>query len=253
MKYINEWKSFNVSPEEKMSNLVNKILNNNPGGDSFFDKVDDIIKDPNNIDIILSIFNRIYQKYGNNYNLSLSGSFGSYILSLIKSKKIKCKGTIVLFNGSVTSHKNKMGLITKDKNVEVKYNNDDINDKRFIFVDDSYYSGTTEKLINQYLNTSNSSIIYTYVIYDGNDQKDNNRYSLYKYYDHHNGRKLSSEDLLKKAYKIDIDIIDEIKPLIDKGDIKTNRDLISRINDIYKKSGMDKYIDPRNFNYDNQI
>ena len=53
--------------------------------------------------------------------------------------------------------------------------NGDISNKKFIFIDDSYFSGTTEKVIEKYLNKFNSTIEKTYVIYDGNINKDRNR------------------------------------------------------------------------------
>ncbi len=59
--------------------------------------------------------------------------------------------------------------------------------------------------------------------------------------------------MLNKLNKIDNVNIEEISRLIDNGDIKTNRDLIKAVNYYWKKDGLDRFIDPRNFNFDHQF
>ena len=53
----------------------------------------------------------------------------------------------------------------------------------FIFVDDSYYSGTTRDIINAELNKYGGKITRTFVVYDGSKEKDDSVFSLYRYYD----------------------------------------------------------------------
>lgn len=252
MLYIVEYNLYK-SPEKKINNIVNNIIDKVPGGDKFFDMLDDEIKDPKNIDITIALFKKIYDKYNYNYNLVLSGSFGESVLDLISKGVIKCLGTIVVFTGSLTSHKNKMGIISSNKEVKIKFQSNNIRNKEFIFVDDSYYSGTTYKLIDKFISTKGSNIKEVYVIYDGNDTKDKNRHSLYSYYDNHSGRSLDKSQLINKLNKVDNVNTIEISKLINNGEIKTNRDLINAINYYWKKDGIDRYIDPRNFNFDNQF
>ena len=195
MKHIVEYNQYSESPEEKLNNIVEDILHQEGGGEQFFDRIDDVIKDPKNLDITLSLFNKIYEKYNHDYNLVVSGSFGKKLLELNKKGKIHCSGTFVLMVGSITSHQNKMGLITKNKEVKIEFQDEEIEKgKEFIFVDDSYYSGTTYKLIKKFLEDRGSTIKEVYVIYDGNDKKEDNRYSLYSYYDKHSGRELVAID-----------------------------------------------------------
>ena len=254
MKHIVEYNQYSESPEEKLNNIVEDILHQEGGGEQFFDRIDDVIKDPKNLDITLALFNKIYEKYNHDYNLVVSGSFGKKLLELNKKGKIHCSGTFVLMVGSITSHQNKMGLITKNKEVKIEFQDEEIEKgKEFIFVDDSYYSGTTYKLIKKFLEDRGSTIKEVYVIYDGNDKKEDNRYSLYSYYDKHSGREWDKQTLLSRLEKIKGSNIEDIKPLILNGEIKTNRDLISAINFYWRKSGVDKLIDPRNFNFAHQI
>lgn len=257
MKYILEYNSHSESTEQKLENIVEDILHQEGGGEQFFDKLDDAIKDPKNLDITLALFKKINEKYNpyrDDFNLVVSGSYGKKILELVNQNKIKCGGTFILMTGSITSHQNKMGLITKNKDVKIEFQDNHIGGgKEFIFVDDSYYSGTTYKLIKKFIEDRGSTIKEAYVIYDGNDKKEHNRYSLYSYYDKHSGREWDKETLLSRLEKIEGANVKEIKPLIISGEIKTNRDLISAVNFYWSKSGIDKKLDPRNFNFAHQI
>ena len=178
------------SPIIKLNNIISDVIKNCPKGDNFFDIVDDQIKDPKNKDIIFKLFEEIYEDFGYEYNMVLSGEFSEYIIHLVKKSKIICNGTILQVSGSLTSHKGELGKIIKNKEVSIIYKKEDISEKNFIFVDDSYFSGTTEKSINEYLAKFNSRIIKTYVVYDGNIKKDPNRIHLYNYFDNHKGVKM---------------------------------------------------------------
>ena len=241
MNYIKEWIDFNQSVNDKIISIVDKILSHQSGGEDFFNKMDDAIKDPKNKDITIGLFNKIYSKYGHNFNLAISGSYGRYILELKEKGDIQCNGTIVLFNGSITSHKNLMGTVLKNKDVNIEYKSSDIESKKFIFVDDSYYSGTTFKLILNFLRKKGCDIITTYVIYDGNDTKSQKRISLYNYYDYHKGRNLTVEDLIDKLDRIKDAPIDIIKPFIE------------MVNKQWNKMGINKYLDPKRFNFSNPL
>ena len=56
------------------------------------------------------------------------------------------------------------------------------NNKKFIFIDDSFYSGKTLSKIKEYLLSSNGELIATYVFYDGCKEKTKDLYSIYSYY-----------------------------------------------------------------------
>lgn len=257
MKFLLEYSKYHSNPEAKLRNIVERLLDTEKGGEKFFDALDDEIKNPENEDIILALFNKIYQKYNkysNDFNIVVSGSFGRRILQMNKDSKLFCGGTFVLMSGSITSHKNKMGLITKNKEVKVEFQDDYIGGgKEFIFIDDSYYSGTTYKLIKKFIEERKSTIKEVYVIYDGNDTPDENRHSLYSYYQNYSGRTWDKETLLKRLDKIEGANKEEVKKLILDGEVKTNRDLINSVNFYWKKDNINKYLDPRNYNFAHQI
>jgi hypoxanthine phosphoribosyltransferase len=256
MKHIFEYSSYNISAIEKLKNIVESSLQIEGGGEKFFDRIDNMIKDEKNEDIIFELFKKIREKNGNDFNMILSGSFGEKIISMITNGKLKFNGKYTLFNGSITSHQNKMGIISKNKEVNVRQSSifswwDNIKDYKLIFVDDSYYSGTTLKLIKIFLSKYEANIDSIYVIYDGNDKPSSNRYSLYSYYDNHSGREWDKNTLIDMLSKIENN--NEVKNLIESGKIKTNRELISALNFYWNKNGISKKIDPRNFNFAHQI
>lgn len=188
--------------ENKIDNWVKNISKDTRGGNEFFDKIDDKIKTNNSI--ILSLFNRINLDYGFDYNLVVSGGFASIVSDMISKKEIICKGTILFVSGGITSHLNNMDKIQKVKEVNIRKQIGDIENKDFIFVDDSYYSGTTEFSINHFLKQFKSRILKTYVVYDGNDKKSKNRISIYNYYDWNKGSSRTPIELLEELSKYDV-------------------------------------------------
>lgn len=223
--------------ELKIKGFVDNILKNKKGGNTFFDDLDSEMKKPNNLDLIESLFNRIYEKYSQNFNLVVSGGFGDFIIYLLRKDILKCKGSILQLTGSLTSHFNKLNTLNTNKSAVIVFQKGELSNREYIFVDDSYYSGTTENVINILLKEYNSSIIDTFVMYDGNDKKSDSRNSLFNYYDHFNGNKRTIWELLTYLYNQD-DIPYEIfEQEIVKGKIITINGLISKINKFKNKVG----------------
>lgn len=249
MLYLKEWIDYVPKADLKIKNIVNDILYKQLIGKDFFDELDLKLRDPNNIELIYALFQKINIRYGLNYNIVLSGKFGGYINELLKKGKIECNGTILLVSGSLTSHFGLQNKITKNKEVSIVEKTGDIEDKSFIFVDDSYYSGTTVVSINEFLSHYSSGITHTFVIYDGSDKKIKNKTSLYNYYEHHSGTNLNTQKLLHTLYNTKDAPVDVLLPEIISGKIKTTRDLLNRMNIIWKKYGVQKEIDIRNYNH----
>ena len=69
---------------------------------------------------------------------------------------------------------------------------DTINGRHFIFIDDSYFSGKTATVIREEIERYGGKFDGTLVAYDGSKVKEDNVWSLYRYYDYHDilGRKL---------------------------------------------------------------
>jgi hypothetical protein len=222
---------------KRIDQLVKEISIKTPGGNRFFDEIDSIIKNPKNLYIILHLFKKIYSDFGYDYNLVVSGEFGNLIGYLIKKGDIICKGTILQVSGGITSHFTDMDKIKKVKEVHIQKKRGEINNKDFIFVDDSYYSGTTEFSINLHLKKFKSRIIKTYIVYDGNDKKSKDRISLYNYYDWNVGSKRTLDDLMGELEKYDVPR-EIFREKIIKGDIISIIQLRKEINKFLTKSGI---------------
>lgn len=69
---------------------------------------------------------------------------------------------------------------------------DTIKGHRFMFIDDSYFSGKTAMVVKEEIEKYGGIFVGTLVAYDGSKVKEDNVWSLYRYYDYHDilGRKL---------------------------------------------------------------
>lgn len=67
-----------------------------------------------------------------------------------------------------------------------------IQGKKFLFIDDSYFSGKTAMVIKEEIERLGGIFIGTLVAYDGAKVEEKNVWSLYRYYDYHDllGRKI---------------------------------------------------------------
>jgi len=231
----------NLNEYNKMKSIAQDELRKTSGGREYFDKIDSIIKLPKNIDIIIQLFIAIRKEQGENFNIILTGGFGDWILNLIKKGIIKIPGNVVLSNGSIRGTNNKLGKLTTGKEVDIIYKKGEIDNQTFILFDDSYYSGSTKVSLEKFLKKHNSSISKTYILYDGSDEKDKNRKSLYRYYDYHKGQKYPLEFLLNYLDSLDVDIPKEsIKNKILKKQIETIQEVVDEVNKLNNKFKIDK-------------
>jgi hypothetical protein len=226
---------------KKIDNIVKSISSTDSGGNTFFDRLDSEMKDPKNKFIIIKLFEKIYSDFGTNFNLVISGGFGDLIMFLLNKGEIKCGGTILQVSGGLTSHFTDMNKIKKSKEVIVQKQTGDINNKDFIFVDDSFYSGTTGVSIDHFLKKYSSRILKTYVIYDGNDTKSTDRVSLYRYYDWNSGSKRSVRELMYELEKYSDIPSDVFEQRIIRGQITSLIQLRKEINDFKIKSGQKSF------------
>lgn len=222
---------------KRIDNIVKDISKTTPGGNIFFDKLDSEIKKPKNIDIIVKLFEKIYGDFGINYNLVVSGGFGDLIMFLLKRGDIKCEGSILQVSGGLTSHFTDMDKIKKVKEVIIQKKRGDINNKDFIFVDDSFYSGTTGFSIDLFLKKIGSRILKTYVVYDGNDTKSPDRIALYNYYDWNTGSQRTIDELMDELDNYKSIPKDNFEERIIKGEIKSIIQLRKLINEFKIRSG----------------
>ena len=242
MEHLKEYKDY----RKQMKSLVDDVIINKKGGDEYFDTIDSNLKLGKNVEMIQNVFNQM--KTSNEFNVILTGGFGDWILTQIKKGNLTKPKNFIHVNGSIRGGDDKLGTTSKGKEVQINYKHGDIHNKEFIMFDDSYYSGSTEKAIKDFLKRLGSSINKTFVLYDGSDIKDDNRKSLYRYYDFNHGSEAPVKKMLNYLYdtneKIPLDIIEQD---IIKGKIKTIRQINLKINDLKKKFGdADKIVLNRN-------
>lgn len=171
MRYLQLFERFYKPPTEikdRLDNIVNNLLKQHRGGRAFFDALDQAIKDVTSYDMVLALL-----KGNTNEWIVSSGEFGDNIYKLWKENKFKCKGVLV-FNGKMQTYKiGVTGWYPKDF---------DLNNKQFIFIDDSLFSGSTFRKVDNFLREYNSKIKSVSVIYDGSREKNKMIKSFFRYY-----------------------------------------------------------------------
>lgn len=230
--------------KNKLIDVVNDLKKKkSEGGVSFFDKIDEFIRNPKNADLILNLINVIYQEQGKNFNLILSGNFGDWVYNLIKTGKTKINGIVIHITGSL-----RKGLKNRTFQV-IQGNEDDMYNKNFVLLDDSYYSGSTQEEIEKNLKKYGSRIIKTYVIYDGSFQKKPNVYSIYRYYDYHSDDVLPIKKLVSILNTFSENIpYDIIENKIMKGEIRSVKELLTVIRN-YKSKFNANQINLKHYSY----
>lgn len=154
---------------KKLDIIVKDLLKKYVGGRPFFNALDDSIKNIVNQDIVIEVMKGLENDW-----IATSGGFGDKLFNLWESGAFKCKGMVV-FNGK---------MCTKKKGVTCWYPyNIDLDNKSFVFVDDSLFSGGTAKKIDTHLREDhNSKLKGISVVYDGSKERNNSVKSLFRYY-----------------------------------------------------------------------
>lgn len=150
----------------KLDEIVKTMLETHEGGEVFFDNLDHAIRI--NLPIVDELLNKIPDF--KNKHIIVSGKFGIFFKKYLDLLDIAPKSLTVVRGG-----------LRKGKKI-IELNENTPSNSELIFIDDSFYSGTTRKRIEEKLNTINSTIKLTYVVYDGSIVKSNNVKSLYRYY-----------------------------------------------------------------------
>ena len=149
----------------KLNNIINQLLNEFSGGETYFDKLDETLRSPENLDIIINLFSPLSDAH-----VIMSGKFGYYALELFDKGLIPLKSLIVV-NGGL-----RKGEVEK---IDVRFMEDQVG---YVFVDDSFYKGRTRDKVEEFLKIFNCFLAQTRVIYDGSPEKDKNVFSMYRYH-----------------------------------------------------------------------
>lgn len=150
----------------KLNNIVNECLRQHKGGEEFFDALDEEIKDIEILDALESGI--LWSLAGEDVGVIVSGKFGKFFL-----ENNELELPVIHVQG---------GLRNKKDQLDIYPLFDDEMPLKWIFVDDSYYSGSTKEQIRIALENAGRELIKTYVVYDGSPVKLKSVLSLYRYY-----------------------------------------------------------------------
>lgn len=158
----------------EIKDAVDRIALQHPGGESFFDELDEYIKHIASDAVYESLFSKADSKV-----LILTGGFGQVVADRIDAGTLP-KYQYILFKGGLRKG-NSPEIIrdhfsTKPGKVEA------------VFIDDTIYGGLTYRLIREYLHTeyqwrNHVHVERVVVVYDGCPEKRDNIESVFRYYD----------------------------------------------------------------------
>lgn len=163
--------NINMTLNEKIGN----ILKTHKEGEKFFDALDYMIRGDKDIledfyrFMKYDIINIVKNKYNpKDINIVLTGKFGLAILNNYGVYLYQSFNDVIIVDGNL-----------RNGNIPELYKNY-TEDKYWILLDDSYYSGKTKETIEKTLNIDFSKVI---VIYDGSKEKQSNVFSMYRYHE----------------------------------------------------------------------
>ena len=156
----------------RVNEQIVELLKKHPeGGEKFFDALDLMIR--SDISILDSFTHFIENDLVNSDKISviLTGHFGRAFVNFKYDWLRNNFSDFVLVNGGIRS-----GANVEIDRLPDKYN--------CVFIDDSFYSGTTRDKIMEALG-HNYECMYSYVIYDGSKHYgiQSNVYSMFRYYE----------------------------------------------------------------------
>ncbi len=153
---------------EKLKKHIDMLLKVYVGGESYFDKLDDFIK--NNPMLWHLLMDRADTEFFD--GAIFSGEFGGCIVN-----------TDMYFNTETDLIV--QGGLRKGISINLEYCKNKIKGKKFIFFDDSFYSGKTRNVVKKEIERLGGRLMLTAVVYDGSREKQNDVVSLFRYYDHY--------------------------------------------------------------------
>ena len=161
--------------EYVMKPIVTECLTKHIGGENYFNNLDELIKDNETLLVLFIMY--AVQDSGIN-NVIMSGGIGLKYIQMQLQNKIPDYIKITSVNGGLRKGKEVTGgIVTGCKPFPDSFNN-----KKMIFIDDSFYSGKTADKVKEFVETRKGNIIRNYVLYDGCKEKRDDVVSLYRYY-----------------------------------------------------------------------
>ena len=176
--------------KEMMNPIVEKCLDKYGGGESYFTEIDAMIKSN---PVLMSEYIQYITEKENIYNVIFSGEIGLKYFAMQLKQQIPSDINLFLLPGGLRPSQGNNVTVFLSK-IFITYLslllslNSIINlyftfkSSKFIFLDDSYYSGKTLNAVSEFVKKGGGVIEKSYVFYDGSPVKTNVQ-SLYRYYD----------------------------------------------------------------------
>lgn len=172
----------NIDPN--LNAKIIKLLREHPeGGEKFFNALDLMVR--SELDVLHSFYafiendnwlSTLLHDPNRSVGFVLSGSFGRAFFNRFQNAPIfRSVEDIIIVNGGIRTG----SFVELFKDDNTLYATD------YIFLDDSFYSGSTRDRINAAIRVINPerSIIHSFVVYDGSRNPQDNVTSMFKYYD----------------------------------------------------------------------
>ena len=155
-----------LDPREKLEALINFLVEKYVGGEPFFDRLDATVRSPEFVDTL-------FKMVGND-DIVVSGKFGAFFRD-----NYRPAGLLLCVNGGLRIGAACDSLLPYEKALR---------GRTFSFVDDTYYSGSTRRAIEAALAEVGAKLDKCYIVYDGSKIPDPTVISLYRYWDHWDGK-----------------------------------------------------------------
>lgn len=160
-----------MNAQGHLAALVARLLRAYGGGEPYFDNLDACLREPENFSVVRELMDF-------RGNVVASGKFGCYLNGLVERGAIEIHGGLIVVTGG----------LRKGAAVQVLHHHPGAGESRFrehVFVDDTYYSGTTAERVRGFVEALGGRITQTRVVYDGSHARHDGVTSLYRYHDHH--------------------------------------------------------------------
>lgn len=157
---------------------VNELLDKFVGGQIFFSELDKAVKfDKEVLDEFVNYADEVFDL--DSIRTIASGEIGLAMHNLGVSINYLVPG----------------GLRHDPSKINLEPFKQDIKGKRFLFIDNSYFSGKTAMVVKEEIERFGGTFVGTLVAYDGAKIEEINVWSLYRYYDYHDilGRPIKGE------------------------------------------------------------
>lgn len=154
-----------------LNRIVTDCILQHEGGERFFDALDEQVRStPELLEEVYALaLGLIPHQQGREIKIIVSGNFGKVFLAYFANR---IPHSIVCVPGGLRKGNTIDALEVSD-----------VANADFIFIDASFYSGSTRNVVKTAVNFYGANLLGTAVVYDGSLTPDDSVHSLYRYHD----------------------------------------------------------------------